>query len=199
MIASSGSKKKTRARVLENPTFIQPPLLLQTLTTWSFYPDPLVQTLCVNSTISIQSRVLLLSSCPARPCPALLCLALLSGVEPSASLRSFAPAVAPAPPRPFPEAFKLPLQGGLKLAQSTPPKQKPTKIQSDSEHLFLPTTTILRNCSNLTLSLSFRALAPSSSSPPLPSLPISALRAVHGRRASVHLLNPFILLALFCP
>ena len=77
-------KKKTRARVLENPTFIQPPLLLQTLTTWSFYPDPLVQTLCVNSTvpISIQSRVLVLSSCPARPC-----LALLSGVEPSAVVR----------------------------------------------------------------------------------------------------------------
>jgi len=171
-------KKKTRARVLENPTFIQPPLLLQTLTTWSFYPDPLVQTLCVNSTVPRSSPAF---SCSRRalPGPALPCSLELS------PLRSFAPAVAPAPPRPFPEAFKLPLQGGLKLAQSTPPKQNPTKIQSDSEHLFLPTT-IPRNCSNLTFCPSEHSPHPPPPllSPPFPSLPY--VRFMAGERACIY-------------
>jgi hypothetical protein len=74
MMALSGSEKLVLVCLRTQPFFIQSPLLLQTLTTWSFYPD----TGPFASTLSIQSRVVLLSSCPARPCPALPCPALWS-------------------------------------------------------------------------------------------------------------------------
>jgi hypothetical protein len=103
MMALSGSKK-TRARVLEKPT------LLHSVTAAAPNPNDVVllsrhRTLCINSIDPVPRCLALFVPCPALPCPALSCSLELS------SLRSFAPAVAPAPPRPFPEAFKLPLQG----------------------------------------------------------------------------------------
>jgi hypothetical protein len=96
--------RKTRARVLENLT------LLHSVTAAAPNPNNVVllsrhRTLCINSIDPVPRCLALFVPCPALPCPALPCSLELS------SLRSFAPAVAPAPPRPFPEAFKLPLQG----------------------------------------------------------------------------------------